>query len=796
MLNNQGAESKYTANLQITGNIGAVGTEDGMTCHAETQIKVEVSNVGALNVILVRGKIRGSTKWTVITSITGIATAVIDVSLYDYVSYYNSVSDGTGSIVASGFIFNLPSGGGGGAGDASAANQLIGNASLASIDGKIPTIGIKTSAASLPVVLASDSMPMGSKGAIDSFMDEFKTIDSTKWTASIDAANADWVDGNAGGAEYRKLTLSAIAQGVQSYIYSRISFKAPTRVIFGISLSQRILGEEHSLELVDVDDSGVPTVEVADAPLAISSIRVLTNVAYITFASSIAGKFVSLDRICIYGCSDPVLNQGPVVVTTIWPTQNIIVVPTTKSDGTYTTTAQGNVLRLDPSIQAKNSMGLLLENVTVASAISYTKNDGGDTLISASQGYALTAAVQASVQPFVYSFQPGTMLELLLKNDEAKWASQAVDGVAAPTVFKKTQSVPASDKNYVVRFRQRNLPNKTVPIGKIVSITKSGATTATVVLTSAPTSPLVAGDILGILGSNDQTANASSATGVLITSVTNTTTFVVTWGATATTVSWGGVVFRQHGGQQLTAAQLTCVRGIARSTNGYMMIATQALPTVLIGETINIQGVRDNVSDIGIDGRYKVAMITPNLIYGNTNTSTVVNGISDTSLIAVGTLVTGSGVAGSSYVVSVQAGVGFTLNAATTTSVTNTPFTFTGMIVEATGSALQPVGGTQTASIGALGGAIIKETDFRLNLLKVLDYNRTPVEVVGGQNTGDNFNSPSVYVTSGSTMATVTTVTTVAAITALNTLAGIPLNTTVYDLQHFAASQATLGAVV
>lgn len=47
-------------------------------------------------------------------------------------------------------------GGGGGGGDASAANQLLGNASLASIDGKLGTLGQKAMAGSAPVVIASD----------------------------------------------------------------------------------------------------------------------------------------------------------------------------------------------------------------------------------------------------------------------------------------------------------------------------------------------------------------------------------------------------------------------------------------------------------------------------------------------------------------------------------------------------------------------------------------------------------------------------------------------------------------
>jgi hypothetical protein len=46
--------------------------------------------------------------------------------------------------------------GGAGGGDASAANQVIGNASLASIDGKTPALGQALMAASVPVAIASD----------------------------------------------------------------------------------------------------------------------------------------------------------------------------------------------------------------------------------------------------------------------------------------------------------------------------------------------------------------------------------------------------------------------------------------------------------------------------------------------------------------------------------------------------------------------------------------------------------------------------------------------------------------
>jgi hypothetical protein len=50
----------------------------------------------------------------------------------------------------------LPTTSGGGTSDSTAANQVIGNASLSSIDTKTPTVGQKTMAASSPVVIASN----------------------------------------------------------------------------------------------------------------------------------------------------------------------------------------------------------------------------------------------------------------------------------------------------------------------------------------------------------------------------------------------------------------------------------------------------------------------------------------------------------------------------------------------------------------------------------------------------------------------------------------------------------------
>jgi len=307
-------------------------------------------------------------------------------------------------------------------------------------------------------------------------------------------------------------------------------------------------------------------------------------------------------------------------------------------------------------------------------------------------------------------------------------------------------------------------------------MSKTGTTTATIE-TDIPHT-LTTGDWITAHGSTDVTNFPNLTVATVVASIIDSTHFTVVWGSSVTATSFGGAVTRVNGGN-LPPAQTFALRGISRA-NGYMMIATSTTPTVLVGDTVRLVGVRDNAASIGIDDRYKVAHLTPAIWYGNTATSTIVTGIADTTLIPIGALVTGSGVPALAYIVSVQVGVGFTLSAATTTTVTNTPFTLTGMIVEAVGTALQPTtGGTLSATAGLIGGAVFKETDFRLHSAEVLDFNRTPVEVVSGINNNDIARSIATYL-SGGTLTTLTT----------GNIQNIP-NTTVVDVSSSVITTST-----
>ena len=107
-LNNKAAESKYNVKIPITGSTGVLlyGSSEDTPCHVETQLRVELTGVGPTNEIQIYGRIRSSSMWHYIATVTGAVTGIADISTYDYIRYFQTVADGTGELVASGFIFS------------------------------------------------------------------------------------------------------------------------------------------------------------------------------------------------------------------------------------------------------------------------------------------------------------------------------------------------------------------------------------------------------------------------------------------------------------------------------------------------------------------------------------------------------------------------------------------------------------------------------------------------------------------------------------------------------------------
>ena len=106
MINSAGTESKYGLKLTIPNSTGVIGSSDGESVFAETKIRLEILNVGPTFTMDVEGQVKNSPNWYPITTITGAITGTLDISTYDRVRYNITNADGTGILLASGFILN------------------------------------------------------------------------------------------------------------------------------------------------------------------------------------------------------------------------------------------------------------------------------------------------------------------------------------------------------------------------------------------------------------------------------------------------------------------------------------------------------------------------------------------------------------------------------------------------------------------------------------------------------------------------------------------------------------------
>ena len=110
MFNNSGTEAKYNITLDLDGTTGIKGEPEGLQCYAETQLRVEINNVGPTNVTYIQARIRNSSNWYEIDTVIGTCNNKYDISTYDYIRYVILVADGFGEIIGSGFFFKYNSG--------------------------------------------------------------------------------------------------------------------------------------------------------------------------------------------------------------------------------------------------------------------------------------------------------------------------------------------------------------------------------------------------------------------------------------------------------------------------------------------------------------------------------------------------------------------------------------------------------------------------------------------------------------------------------------------------------------
>jgi len=553
---------------------------------------------------------------------------------------------------------------------------------------------------------ADSPLPVKASNFAATFREPFQSFPGSNWT-SVNTVSGDVVrvEGNAGGASYLTISKNPLdASGGDTVIETVRNFGMPLEVAAGIHLSQRINGQEFSLELTSNE-----TQDTAPAELAISSISQATTT--LTVTTSASHGLVVGQRIGIYGCSDSRMNYATLVVATT-PSETQFTCTAGPQGALPSVTAgpftSGFVYSRSAMDRRPNGTSMIFENATATNASFYTKSENGDPMPiggTLAGSHAVTIASTASVQSINstanYAFRPTSEYRLVQMADRVQWHDVAIDAVAQSTARATvTQVIPNNAINYKVRFRARNNKGLTVPNAKIVSATKTGTTTATIVTAAAH--GLTTGDVVNIYGIRDQAAasfpNLTAATAVA--SVVDATTFTIVIGTASTVTSYGGYVSRVQGGQVQGGAITQAVQSAQITSSRLTLVGSANWTGLSIGDFVNLHGCRDNSTgaDLTIDGAFRVRDIA--------TTNLVLEPLPGTTI-------------------------------PTTLALTN------------------------------CGGGIIKRTDMRISFVRVFDFDRLRIETLA-RPTGDAAGAAPTVVQGGTiaiSSGTVTTVTTLSTLT-------------------------------
>lgn len=545
--------------------------------------------------------------------------------------------------------------------------------------GNAITLDYDTVAMSNSDVLLVEYEPLfGTENKFSQRSDVLTGVQSTSetWVLAEDTEGTHIISegGDSSGSSYLRVSLNPFVEANGVSLTSKESYDFPMRVVFGTSISQRVVGQEVFVGMVATDQDGAVEYiqSVPDKAITGTTASVTSNIATFTLVNhGLKGG----DRVIFFGCADHRMNVGPVAVTVL--SQDTFTVPLVATNATYSSVG-GYVRLADPLRYAANGAGLLFENAATTNA-SFVSRRSGTKFRSVNQTIASTTAAQTNTSPYTDAFNAAGTQEMYFSADEISYRSFGADSNAGPSGSAKySQAIPNEDKPYKVQIRARNLNGFSLPVGRVVSAVKTGTTTATVT-TDSPHG-LIAGDFVQIYGTRDQTNFANLGTQTAIASVISPTVFTVVWGSAVTASTAGGVVWANQGQIAAPGVIGQVIQSVSRTNNVLYLTGNTNWAGLLPGEYVNVYGLEPSAKPY--EGAFKV------------------------------------------------------LRLVTTTL------------------ELESVGPDFTSI--TTGGAVIKRTDVRIHYVRVLDYERKGVEILGGRgNTTDINNAAPVSIVGSSSLAVV-----------------------------------------
>lgn len=438
------------------------------------------------------------------------------------------------------------------------------------------------------------------------------------WNLTTGSGDIVQTDGNAVSASYLVISKDPLTTNTETSLTYIGSFPMPIETAVGLSMSQRTLGQELSMELVSTETPLPPVPDIAISGISQSG----TTLIVTTTAPHglVPGKRVGIKGVT----SDSRMNYPSVVVSyTPSATQfycaagpagtipSLTVGPYTNQGFVYFRSALG---------YAQNGVSEIFENASATNASMYARSAAGDALPSGTAGgnqsvtVSGTGSTQAINSAYTYAFLPSSEYRLNLQADRAQFYDAGIDSTTSSTSrLLRTQVVPDPTKDYTLRFRFTNVDSLPIPNGKIVSAVKSGTNVTTI--TTDVAHGFTTGDYVNVYGIGDST-NFPNATTAGTISVINATTIQIAIGSAATATSAGGLVSRAQGSQVLQGIA-TPVAAQASSTSTQLTLVGSASWSLVIGDYVNVYGLRNRSTgvDLGFDGAYKVVdQVTSTLV--------------------------------------------------------------------------------------------------------------------------------------------------------------------------------------
>jgi hypothetical protein len=459
---------------------------------------------------------------------------------------------------------------------------------------------------------------------VGKFREAFETFtpyaSDSPWKMTNTGFDVVGVEGNALGASYLSMSRDPLNNDTDNdtIVETVESFEMPLDISIGLHASQRTVGQDFYVEIVD-DDVSLP----AYTPIAIASISQATTTLTVTTATN--HNLSVGQRITIYGVPDSRLNYPSVTVSGITsPTIFAVVagpmgnLPSVTA-GPFTA---GFVMPKSAMGRKKNGTSMCLENTTVTNASFFIKSNSGDIFPSGtfngnhSATISSTASVQLVNTAATYVMTPTNEQRIALQADRVQWTDAIIDTITGGYTSRamRTQVVPDPDKKYKLRFRFAANKALSKPVGAgIFSATKAGSTTATIV-TNQPHG-LTTNDFITVYGILDQTNFANQTTAVQVASVIDSVTFTVVFGASATATSFGGLIAIVYGGNLPSALGYTA-QSITNATmaSGILTLTGSGNWAGLsIGDIVDVVGADvSSGTQAGLEGTWRVRNVATN----------------------------------------------------------------------------------------------------------------------------------------------------------------------------------------